>query len=88
MLLTASTLIDVVIAFTALEMLGLWAWHRFTGRGLALRLWLPNLLAGLALMLALRALASDAGWHWVIAALLGSALAHALDLRQRWPRTP
>jgi len=53
-------LIDIVIGFTVLEMLGLWAWHRFTGRGLAPAAWVPNLLAGLGLMLALRALAAAA----------------------------
>jgi hypothetical protein len=36
---------------------------------------------------ALRALAANAGWLWVMLALMGSALAHALDLRQRWPRS-
>jgi len=35
-------------------------------------------------MLALRALAAQAGVGWVIAGLLGSALAHAIDLRRRW----
>ena len=77
-------LIDAVIGFTLLEMLGLWAWHRFTGKGLAPAAWVPNLLAGLGLMLALRALAAQAGVGWVIAGLLGSALAHAVDLRRRW----
>ena len=78
-------LIDAVIGFTLLEMLALWGFHRITGRGLAPAAWVPNLLAGLSLMLALRALAADAGWPWIVAGLMGSALAHAVDLRRRWP---
>ena len=77
-------LIDAVIGFTLLEMLGLWAWHRFTGKGLAPAAWVPNLLAGLGLMLALRAIVAEAGWIWVVAGLMGSGLAHAVDLRRRW----
>jgi hypothetical protein len=47
---------------------------------------MPNLCAGLALMLALRAGLSSAGWGWVAAALMASGLMHAADLRSRWSR--
>ena len=77
-------LIDVVIAFTLLEMLALALFHRATGRGLAPRDFLPSLAAGLALMFAVRAGITGAGWAWVAAGLLAAGLAHALDVRRRW----
>jgi hypothetical protein len=81
-------LIDFVIALTVLEALALAAYHGRTGRGMAPRDFLPNLAAGLALMLALRAGLSAAGWPWVAAGLMAAGLLHAADLRARWRRTP
>ncbi len=77
-------LIDLLIAGMLLEAAALWAWRRRTGQGIALRSLLPTLLAGLGLVLALRAVLAGAGWAWVGAALLLAGLAHADDLRQRW----
>ena len=77
-------LIDLVIAVTVLEGLALAAYHWRTGRGMAPRDFVPNLAAGLALMLALRAGQSSAAWHWVAMALMAAGLAHATDLRRRW----
>ena len=79
-------LIDLVIAITVLEGLALALYHWRTGRGMAPRDFVPNLVAGLALMLALRAGQSSAAWHWVAIALLAAGLAHATDLRYRWRR--
>ena len=78
-------LLDLAIAAVALEIAALWWWHRRTGRGLAPRRVLPNLLAGLCLMLALRAVLGGAPVWWMAAALAGSGLAHVADLRGRWP---
>ncbi len=82
----SSDLVDAVIAITVLEGLGLALYHRVTGRGMAPRDYVANLSAGLALMLALRAVLSSASWTWVAAALLLSGLMHATDLRSRWLR--
>lgn len=84
--LPASRLIDIVIAVTLLEGLLLVALHRRTGRGVAPRDFALNLASGLALMLALRAGLSSAGWGWVAGGLLASGLLHAADLRARWRR--
>jgi hypothetical protein len=46
---------------------------------------LPNLMAGLFLMLAVRAATTQAAWPWIVLPLMGSGLAHVLDLRRRWP---
>jgi hypothetical protein len=81
-----ANLIDAVILLTVCECLLLALYHRRTGRGMAPRDFLPNLCAGLALMLALRAGLSSAGWGWVAAALMASGLLHATDLRGRWLR--
>lgn len=81
------SLIDIVIVMTLLEGAALALYHRSTGRGMAPRDFLPNLAAGLALMLALRAGIDGAGWGVVAAALLVAGLAHAADLARRWRRT-
>jgi hypothetical protein len=78
-------LIDIAIAITLLECVALLAYHRFTGRGVVPRDVLPNMAAGLALMVALRSALTGAGWAWVAASLALAGLAHVADLRRRWP---
>ena len=53
--------IDAVILFTLAECMALWLYHRRTGRGVAVRDFLANMVSGLCLMFALRCLATDAG---------------------------
>lgn len=84
-LVASGRLIDLIIGFTVLEILALWLYHRATGRGVPLPAMLPNLMAGLFLMLAVRAATAQAAWPWVVLPLMGSGLAHVLDLRRRWP---
>jgi hypothetical protein len=79
------SIVDLVLAFTALEMLALLVWRRVTGRGLAVRQWLPMMAAGGCLMLALRLAVGEAALHWILLCLLGSGIAHATDLARRWP---
>jgi hypothetical protein len=55
---------------------------------MAPRDFVANLAAGLALMLALRAGLSAAGWGWVAAGLTLAGLLHAADLRTRWRGKP
>jgi len=75
--------LDAVIGFTLLEGAALLAWHRATGRGLSAAALLPNLLAGLSLMTAMRVLLAGAPVAWAVAALAGAGLAHCADLRHR-----
>lgn len=77
--------VDLVLAFTVLEMVALLAWRQVTGRGLAVRQWLPMMAAGGCLMVALRLAVGGAEMHWILLSLLGSAVAHATDLARRWP---
>ncbi len=81
-------LIDLVIAMTLLEAAGLAVYHHRTGKGLAPGEFLPTLAAGLALMLAVRAGVSGAGWVWVAAGLSAAGLAHLADVRRRWRSGP
>jgi hypothetical protein len=79
-------LLDLILVGVVLEIAALLLWHRFTGGGLPARILLPNLLAGLCLMAAVRAATAGAHPAWIGAALTGAAVAHVADLRQRWPR--
>ncbi|MFP8833517.1 hypothetical protein ACLIJR_04520 [Hydrogenophaga sp. XSHU_21] len=81
-------LLDAVIAITALEGLALWAWHRFTGGGLAPAAYALNLVSGLLLMLALRGALHGAPWPMTMACLAASGAAHGIDIWRRWPRRP
>ena len=77
-------LIDIVIACTLLEWLGLSVWYRYSGRGLApteLRL---TLLSGLCLMLALRCALSGLPQYLVMLFLCAAGATHAVDIRRRW----
>lgn len=53
-------------------------------RRLGITIWLPNLAAGAALLVALRLAIADAAWTWVAAALGLALLAHVIDLRLRF----
>ncbi len=81
--LTSAGLVDAVIGLTLLEGLGLLAWHRTTGRGVAPRDFLLNLLAGLCLMAALRCAVRDTGTVGVALALMAAGAAHLSDLLWR-----
>lgn len=72
---------DVILAVVLIECLFL-AWLG-KQRGLAVLRWLPGLLAGAALLLALRLVIADAGWSWVASAVGLAGLAHVFDVMQR-----
>ena len=76
--------VDVVLAVVVLEAGVLVALHRLTGRGPAPAAALPNLLAGFALLLALRFGLAGGGLPAVAACLLAGLTAHLFDLRARW----
>jgi hypothetical protein len=78
--------VDLVLAMVVLEALALGLLWRRTGRGVPPGSLLPFLAAGAALLLALRGALTGAGWMWIGLCLLGSLVAHAVDLRSRWRR--
>ena len=77
---------DLILLVLLLEGVGLWWWHRRTGRGIALPTILPFLLAGAAFALSLRAALTEAGWPWVALTLMGALCAHLWDIAVRWRR--
>ena len=81
---SAATLVSIAIVITVLEALALWLYHRRTGRGIAGRNFMPNLLSGLLLMFALRLHMEGIGWPPTAALLAGAGAFHALDLWRRW----
>lgn len=85
-LLNDGRLVDLALLLTVVEGLLLVAYHRRTGRGVAPADLAANLAAGACLMLALRAALVGAGPTWIVACLVGSLLAHLLDLSRRWRR--
>ena len=85
-LLAGGRLVDAIILLTLLEGLVLVLFHARTGRGPSPRNLVPNLLAGLFLLLALRAALADAGTPLILTTLGLAFLAHLADLRARWRR--
>jgi hypothetical protein len=81
---STAALIDLVLALVAVEALGLYAFRRWMGRGPSFAALLANLIAGVALVCALRAVLAGAS-HGTIAAILAASLvAHLTDLWLRW----
>jgi hypothetical protein len=78
--------VDGVIAFTVLELLGLRWYHRKTGRGVAPADIGLNLLSGLALMVALRLALTQANAFWILGLLVIAGVLHGLDIARRWRR--
>ena len=75
---------DLLLALIAAEAAWL-AWRRRTGRSAPAGV-MPFLLAGAALVLALRLALTEAWWGWIGLALAASGAAHAVDLAGRWRR--
>lgn len=75
----SGTLVDGVITLTVVELLALWLFHKRTGRGLAPTDYLLNGLAGLSLMVALRAALTPL-WGLVALGLVLAGAAHYADL--------
>lgn len=76
--------VDLILLLVALEALALLGWRKLRGGGIAPADLLFNLLAGAALLLALRAALAGAGSAWIGAALALALVMHAEDLRRRW----
>ena len=84
-LFASGRIVDIVLAITAIEAALLIAHHRRTGRGPAPKELIGTLLAGVSLMLALRAALVGADWRWIALWLAAAFVAHLNDLRRRWP---
>ena len=81
-----SALVDFVIALTLIEGVLLVLYHLATGRGIAPREFVANLVSGLFLMLALRCAVRESGAAWIALSLLAAGSAHGTDIWLRWRR--
>jgi hypothetical protein len=75
---------DAILAIMAVEFVVLTVFYMRTGRGVAPRDLLFMLFAGAALVLALRAALTGAGWHYLAGCLALALVAHLADLSRRW----
>jgi hypothetical protein len=75
--------VDIAIGFILIESAALWAFHKVTGRGLAVRNCWLTILSGLSLMLAMRCALTPGLWPGMALFLITAGLAHGADLRAR-----
>ena len=80
-------LLDLVLLLIGVEMVGLWLIRGRVTRFPTLTHLLPNILAGAALILALRLSLTGASWVWIPALLTLSLIAHLSDLWLRVQNT-
>ncbi|HQR75047.1 MAG TPA: hypothetical protein PLR35_01345 [Burkholderiaceae bacterium] len=83
-LVASGRIVDLILVLVAVELAVFGYMRARRGRGIAWHALLPNLLAGAALLLALRAAITGAAWPWIAAWLAAAGLAHVADLRVRW----
>ena len=61
--------VDLAIAITVMEGVVLAVYHRVTGRGVAPKQYVLNVMSALCLMLALRLALTGSAWLWVALSL-------------------
>lgn len=83
-LFTSGQIIAVIIVLAVIEGVALYLFWRRTGRGVPANLLWPNMVAGLALMLAVYLALNEAWWGWLGLTLSVALLAHLADLTMRW----
>jgi len=83
-LFASGRLVDLILVVVAIEAAALTLYWSRARRGVAPFDLLPNLCAGLFLLLALRVTLAGAGWLMASACLAAAGLAHLTDLRRRW----
>ncbi len=83
-LFTSGRLVDFILVLVLFEVILIAGYWRLTGRGVALADLLPNVMAGVFLMLALRTSLSGGGWMIVSGCLGCAGLAHVIDIGRRW----
>jgi hypothetical protein len=85
-LFASGHLVDLVLAVVVIEAATLVLYWRRARRGIAPGDLLPNLCAGVFLLLALRVTLANAGWRLASACLAAAGLAHLADIYRRWRR--
>jgi hypothetical protein len=85
-LFASGRLVDFILAVVAVEAAALLVYWARTRRGVAPLDLLPNLCAGVFLLLALRATLGGGGWMVASLCLSAAGLAHLADVYRRWRR--
>jgi hypothetical protein len=75
---------NLILVVMAIEALTLTMLAKKSGRGMRPSRIIVSLSAGAALVLALRAALTGAGWHWMALALIAAFAVHLVDLYWRW----
>ena len=83
-LFASGRVIDLIVALVCCEAAALLLYRRRVGAGPMAPDLLPNLLAGICLLLAVRGALVGAEWGWVALPLAASLVFHLIDLRRRW----
>jgi hypothetical protein len=83
-LFASGRLVDLILIVVVLEAAALLLYWRQAQRGIAPFDLLPNLCAGVFLLLALRASLAGGGWMTASLCLAAAGLAHLIDVRRRW----
>jgi hypothetical protein len=85
-LIASGRIVDLILGLMLLEAIAIGAYHAGTGRGIGPVDLAINLLAGVALLAALRAALTGADWRIIAAILAVAGLLHVADLSRRWKR--
>ena len=83
-LITSGRIVDVILVLMAAEFAAVVIYRWRTTRGPSPADAVVILLAGLFLLLALRAALTGAEWFWIALFLFAALIAHLADLRRRW----
>ena len=83
-LFASGRLVDLILLIVAIEAVVLIVYWRKTGKGIAPRNLLPNLIAGALLLLALRLTLAQAGWMAICGCLAAAGVANVIDIMRRW----
>ncbi|AVT75575.1 regulator of chromosome condensation [Rhodopseudomonas palustris] len=83
-LFASGTVVDAVLIFLLVEAIGVigyWLWRK---RGIAPADFLPGMISGALMLLALRAVLAGAGWMVPTLCLMAAGGAHLVDVLRRW----
>ena len=83
-LIVSGRIVDLIAVLMAAEACVLLLYRRRTSQGPAPLDILSVMVAGLCLLLALRAALTGAGWFWIAGFLFAGFVAHLIDLQRRW----
>jgi hypothetical protein len=82
-LFATGRVVDLILALMGIEVAALVALRLRSGRGIAPRALVGNILAGAFLLLALRGALLSVAWPWIACCLVGALIAHLVDVWSR-----